>query len=538
MSNIKKVYGTIRKISEITKRKSFSRIFFIFISVFIFFFTFNVFAQEDENRILPDWAGEKEFHNIVNKVDNPSEDNSATGLGQQNVTSLWTGVVYLGGADILDEETKGKLSKASNVPNDLKRGLIGMASDAATTVYANYPMVDIPGHLAQQWVPGYKDSITSLYAESGDAGQLAQSTGYEEPPTTTSPGNNEDGTTTSSTEENKNIKTGYQELSNSGISSLWTRALNLSYVFFVIVMIIAGFMIMFRHKLGGQTMVTLGNVLPKVIVSLIIATFSFAIAGLIIDFGGLLIGVIVSVLGISDANSISNLGPIMGSVFRGGLGTTSGIVGSAGSLLGIGVLTTPMAAGGAGLAAVAASGAFLPIALLTLGTVGLLFALVVLVIIFVGAVQVVITLLKAYLQLIIAVILGPLQITLGALPGGGSAIKNWVFSILRNVLVFPVVFFIINFPNALQAGDADIRLRLPAKLVYEDPETYDPNGIGIAGGLFLGVLKIFVLYFAAQAPKFIESLLPSTSSKGMADGFAAAKAGMSKIPLIGGFFGK
>jgi hypothetical protein len=34
---------------------------------------------------------------------------------------------------------------------------------------------------------------------------------------------------------------------------------------FVIVMIIAGFMIMVRNKIGGQTMVTLGNVLPNVL---------------------------------------------------------------------------------------------------------------------------------------------------------------------------------------------------------------------------------------------------------------------------------
>jgi len=492
MSSIKKIYRIIGKTKEITSRKSFSRVLFAFLTVFSFFLTFNAFAQDDENVISPDWEGEKKFHNIVNKVGNESEDNSATGLGQQNVTSLWTWTVYLGGSDILDEETKEKL-EASNVPIDLKRGLIGMADGVATTVYANYPMVDIPGHLAQQWVPGYKDSTTALYAQNIDP---------------------------------SDITNGYTELSASGITPLWTRTLNIAYVFFVIVMIIGGFMIMFRHKLGGQTMVTLGNVLPKVIVSLIVATFSFAIAGIIIDFGGLLVSIIVNVLGITDANPISSLGPIMGSVFRGGLGTTAGIVGGVGTIFGAAGLV-----GGGGL--LATFGALGGWALLAgVGAVGLLFALVVLVIIFVGAVQVVITLLKAYFQLLISIIIGPLQITLGALPGGGSAIKY-----KRQVLVFPVVFFIINLPNALQAG-GDINLRLPAKLVYEDPSTYDPNGIGVAGGLFLGILKIFVLFFAAQAPKFIEGIFPANSNKGLSGGFDAAKASMSKVPLIGGLFGK
>ena len=125
-----------------------------------------------------------------------------------------------------------------------------MANDAAVAVYANYPWVNIPDHLAQQWVPGYKDSTTALYAQ------------------------------------NEEIPSGYNELQAAGIQSLWTDVLNLAYIFFVIVMIIAGFMIMFRHKIGGQAMVTLGNVLPNVIIALIVATFSFAIAGLIIDLGG------------------------------------------------------------------------------------------------------------------------------------------------------------------------------------------------------------------------------------------------------------
>lgn len=490
MSKVKSIYSFYRKIKEITHRRSFNIIFTSLVTVFVFFLAFNSYAQED-HVINPDWEGEKEFHNIVNKVDTKTEDNSATSLGQQNVTNLWGGVVYLGGGDILDEETQEELSK-SNVPYDLRRGLIGMTDDAATAIYANYPLVDVSDHLAQQWIPGYKEQISALYAA-------------DNPPT------------------------GYEELKASGISSLWSRILNLSYVFFVVIMIIAGFMIMFRHKLGGQTMVTLGNVLPKVIMSLVIATFSFAIAGLVIDFGGVLIALIVNIFGISDANPISGLGPIMGSVFRGGLGTTSGIIGGAGTALGLGALVKI-----GGIAAITGA-TTLPLVLLGVGVVGLLIALVILVIIFVGAIKVLITLFKAYFQLLISVILGPLQITLGAIPGNNAAIGNWFKSLLRNTLVFPIVFFIINLPNALLEGDS-IRLRLPAKLVYEDPTTYDPNGIGITGGFFLGILKIFVLYFAAQAPKFIEGVLPPNSNKGLQAGLDSAKQNMGKIPLIGGLF--
>jgi len=495
MSSIKKIYRIIGKIKEITNRKSFSRFFVLFSAGILFFLTFNIYAQEDSNVISPDFEGEKEFHNIVNKVENKSEDNSVTGLAQQNVTSLWTSVVYLGGSDILDEETREELEGA-NVPYDLKRGLIGIADDTATTIYANYPLVDIPGHLAQQWVPGYKDATTALYAQ-------------------------------------EEIDTGYEELSASGIAPLWTKVLNVSYVFFVIIMMVAGFMIMFRQKLGGQTMVTLGNVLPKVIVSLIIATFSFAIAGFLIDLGGILISAIIYIFNINEPNTIARVAPIMGSVFRGGLGITTTIVGTLGSIgtvLGIGaILKSSLFVVGA--AAPAAGLLFAA----GVGVVALLFALTILVIIFVGAVKVVLTLLKSYLQLLLSVVLGPLQITLGALPGNSNAMKNWFLSVLRNVLVFPVVFFIVNIPVILQELESGVRLRLPGMLINEDID-YNAGGPDVTGGLFLGVIKIIVLYYAAQAPKFLESIFPPSSNKGLQEGFAGAKGSMSKIPLIGGFF--
>ena len=135
-----------------------------------------------------------------------------------------------------------------------------------------------------------------------------------------------------------------------------------------------------------------------------------------------------------------------------------------------------------------------------------------------GAIKVLITLFKAYFQLLLSVILGPLQITLGAIPGNNAAIMNWMKGVLRNVLVFPVVFFIINIPNALITRNTEMRLRLPAKLVYET-EGYDATGPNVTGGLVLFVLKVFVLFFAAQAPKFVESFLPPNSNKGLAAGF-------------------
>jgi hypothetical protein len=494
MSNVRKIYNLGNKIKEITERKSFKVSLMSFLTIFLLFGTLNSYAQEDlPQTITPDWEGEKKFHNIVNNADE-TEDNSQTSLGQQNVTTLWTGVLYLGGEDLLDEETKAKL-EAANVPYDLRRGVIGMIDDASMAVYASYPLVNVPDHLAQQWVPGYKDSTTALYAEDG-------------------------------------TWSGYSELKAAGIQPLWTNVLNLAYLFFVIVMIIAGFMIMFRHKIGGQAMVTLGNVLPNVIIALVVATFSFAIAGLIIDFGGLIIGLIVSVFDLSDtATSIAGFGKLFSNVFTGGLKLAT-IISAVGGALGLGGIL----AGVGGLGALISGPIGWAVIGAAVGALGLFFALIVLGIIAFGAIKVLITLFKAYFQLLLSVILGPLQITLGAIPGNNKAIMNWVKGVLRSVLVFPVVFFIVNIPNALLANDATAKLRLPAKLVYET-EGYDAEGPNIAGGLVIFVLKIFVLFFAAQAPKFIESFIPPDSKQGFGAGFEAVQKSLQKVPLIGGMFG-
>jgi hypothetical protein len=75
--------------------------------------------------------------------------------------------------------------------------------------------------------------------------------------------------------------TGYQGL--SGIMELWKVFRNIAYIFFVLIFVVVGFMIMFRAKLNPQTVVNLQLALPKLVVTLLLITFSYAIAGLILD---------------------------------------------------------------------------------------------------------------------------------------------------------------------------------------------------------------------------------------------------------------
>lgn len=68
-----------------------------------------------------------------------------------------------------------------------------------------------------------------------------------------------------------------------GYLKIWEVFRNFSYLLIVLLLVIVGFMIMFRWQIGGQTLVTIESALPKVVITLILITLSFPIAGVMID---------------------------------------------------------------------------------------------------------------------------------------------------------------------------------------------------------------------------------------------------------------
>ena len=83
----------------------------------------------------------------------------------------------------------------------------------------------------------------------------------------------------------------------SPVLPIWKVFRDLSYSFFAMIFVVIGFMIMFRQKISGQAQATITSVLPNLVVTLIIITFSYAIAGLLIDLMYLVIYFIVGVFG-------------------------------------------------------------------------------------------------------------------------------------------------------------------------------------------------------------------------------------------------
>lgn len=87
---------------------------------------------------------------------------------------------------------------------------------------------------------------------------------------------------------------------------IWKAFRNVAYLILVIVLIAIGFMIMFRMKLNPQTVISMENTLPKIIVSMILITFSFAIAGFLIDLMYVTTATSISIL---SSSKIGELNP-------------------------------------------------------------------------------------------------------------------------------------------------------------------------------------------------------------------------------------
>jgi hypothetical protein len=173
---------------------------------------------------------------------------------------------------------------------------------------------------------------------------------------------------------------------------------------------------MFRVKLDPKTAITIEAAIPKIIVGLIMVTFSYAIAGFLIDLMWLFNNIIIQVFkGIA--------GPIPG-VLRGFL-PSNAVTDEFEMVRGIFATGLPAIVGG-----------FLVLGLLPglgwLAIVGLAIALIIIML------RIFWVLLKAYVSVILAVVFAPFQLMMGVLPGS-NAFGDWIKNIISNLAVVPTI---------------------------------------------------------------------------------------------------
>lgn len=296
------------------------------------------------------------------------------------------------------------------------------------------------------------------------------------------------------------------------VLDIWIVMRNIAYVFFVVVFVAIGFMIMFRTKIDPQTVATIQSSLPKIIVSLILVTFSYAIAGLVVDLAFLLNGLINSIF-------FNPGGPILTNL----------------AIFGIPILTTvnvdviisrfwsALTAGGV-------------INLLSLSLTAI-FSLVVIV----AAFRLFLGLLAKYVTLILSVLLAPFAFLAGALPGQG-AVGTWFRMILSSAFAFPAVYLVLNLALYLmtlgQPGQPQYTEIPPFTLDYFPAPTAPPV-VGAPPPLPTAsrLIGLGVFLAATRIPEFIDSLFKAEKPAAITAVTPELQATLRRIPIIGGLAG-
>lgn len=220
-----------------------------------------------------------------------------------------------------------------------------------------------------------------------------------------------------------------------GFSSLdpiletWKVFRNVAYMFFVIAFLAIGFMIMFRAKLSGQTVVTAQQAIPGIIISLIFVTFSYAIAGFMIDLMYLLmylmIGLFQPIGGTDSLNK--NFIELGMSLITGEGGAQTGAFQTVNDA----VQNFSKATIGTGLV----RDAFTWVGGITLG-------LIVSIAILIAVFKMFFELLKTYVALMVSIVTAPLMLMIGAIPGKNNFF-TWIKILIGNLMAYPTVLMAI-----------------------------------------------------------------------------------------------
>lgn len=241
----------------------------------------------------------------------------------------------------------------------------------------------------------------------------------------------------------------------SGLAPLlpiWKAFRNIAYLLLAVVMIVIGFMVMLRKKIDPKTVVTVQNALPRIVIALLLVTFSYAIVAIMIDAMYLLILLAVSLFKSSDLlpTSITNpetlytTGSLWANVFSVdfspwkllfGINNISPALLNAGAVVGgiilavVGALGLGAVTGGPAAPIGAVPGVVLAVGMPLLGlliSLAALFLFLRLFVFFLGA----------YIKIIVSLIFGPVQILFEAVPGT-NAFSSWFRNLVSNILVFP-----------------------------------------------------------------------------------------------------
>lgn len=216
------------------------------------------------------------------------------------------------------------------------------------------------------------------------------------------------------------------------ILNTWKTFRNMAYLLFVVVFMVIGFLIMMRQKVGGQTVVTAQQAIPHIIIALILVTFSYAIAGLLIDLMYLVMYLLLALFA-KDQASFLNKNFLT-------LGWTMVSSGTSAAFQAVQEFGESMENSLGNVAQEATT---------FLGSLTL--SVVVAIAITLKIFELFFELLKTYVTIILSIAFSPVILAMGAIPGKDT-FKQWVLDLIGNLAAFPTVMLVLIVFDELTGG--------------------------------------------------------------------------------------
>lgn len=303
----------------------------------------------------------------------------------------------------------------------------------------------------------------------------------------------------------------------SPILEVWKVFRNIAYFFFVAIFIVIGFMIMFRQKISGQAVVTAQQAIPSVIVALLLVTFSYAIAGFLIDLMYLVMFLLVGLFGKNTTTFID------GNILQLGVKIVASNLTSVGEEVSSFVNDS---LGGNFIGGLVGIGA------------GLFVAVIFAVAIMIGMFRLFFNLLKRYVGIILSIALAPIILMAGAIPGQNT-FGPWIKSLIGNLAAFPILLLALIVSDTV-TGNFSGTTPLAAQYGGFIPPYLGGSNQSGSGNTMIFLLGLGILLVLSElVDKGAQAL---GAGKGPFDDIVAAAgknlaAGEIALPLIGGVAG-
>lgn len=376
----------------------------------------------------------------------------------------------------------------------------------------------------------------------------------------------------------------------SPLTQIWSIFRDFVYLLFAFVFVVVGLGIMLRVKIDPRTVMSVQNQIPKIIISLILVTFSLAIAGLLVDLMYVVTAVVLnlfipalpnfanttggstSLLSMNSVESQNVIGYFMSLYSTKGVplitGATGGLVNSgfwnlwigganavsvfsrgvfpgepwdsilgftangtlafmgrnfglgglfqlALSLLQLGGMLAPVGLGITGNANLGALAQvinwgvmFTSLSLMDGGSLGSLIGLIIIPIALLLALfRILISLIKAYIGILLKTALAPFIIVMGVFPGENNGFIGWLKGMVADLAIFPVTLFLLllgevfttQFGNGPQGG-----------------VLFVPPLIGASNPAILGpMISLGILFIIPNASQLISEAIKAPQNKAL-----------------------